>query len=146
MKFRRRLFTSTINCKQFHVIVIQKQQRNFTRKYGTRVKLLFCLLNLSLLFSFFSFFFFYVLVAIASSDRKVDPLKNKRCWNQSLVLFNLLLCQLVVLSRSYRQSDGSSLQAIELPFEYSFPSFIVEVPSFRGALNSLQSGKAFRHR
>ena len=105
MKFRRRLFTSTINCKQFHVIVIQKQQRNFTEKYGTRVKLLFCLLNLSLLFSFFflSFFFFYVLVAIASSDRKVDPLKNKRCWNQSLVLFNLLLCQLVVLSRSYRQ-------------------------------------------
>ena len=103
MKFRRRLFTSTINCKQFHVIVIQKQQRNFTKKYGTRVKLLFCLLNLSLLFSFFFLFFFYVLVAIASSDRKVDPLKNKRCWNQSLVLFNLLLCQLVVLSRSYRQ-------------------------------------------
>ena len=96
MKFRRRLFTSTINCKQFHVIVIQK--------YGTRVKLLFCLLNLSLFFSFFFFlFFFYVFVAIASSDRKVDPLKNKRCWNQSLVLFNLLLCQLVVLSRSYRQ-------------------------------------------
>ena len=94
MKFRRRLFTSTINCKQFHVIVIQKQQRNFTKKYGTRVKLLF---------SFFFLFFFYVLVAIASSDRKVDPLKNKRCWNQSLVLFNLLLCQLVVLSRSYRQ-------------------------------------------
>ena len=49
--------------------------------------------------------FLKFLVTSASLDLKVpiDLLKNKRCLNQSLVLFYLLLYQLVVWTRSFRE-------------------------------------------
>ena len=51
MIFRHRLFTSSIKLKikQFHIVVVRKLQRNVQKKYATRAKLLFCLLNLLLL-------------------------------------------------------------------------------------------------
>ena len=85
------------------------------KKSDARAKLLFCLLNL-LTFSL-------------PSRRRIlkfllafDQLKNKRRWDQILVLFNLLLYQLVV---SPRPTEKSRLfPASELPFESSFASFI----------------------
>ena len=52
--------------KHFHVVVVQKQQRNVQKKCDARAKLLFCLLN-----QFYSFYYFDVLVAVASLDLKV---------------------------------------------------------------------------
>ena len=46
-KFRRCLFTSSIKrqIRHFHVIVVQKQERNVQKKRDARAKLLFYLLN-----------------------------------------------------------------------------------------------------
>ena len=60
-----------------------------------------------------------------------DPLKNKRCWNQSLVLFNLLLCflhQLVVWSYPSPTEKWRLFPARELSL-VKFDSFRVEKPS-----------------
>ena len=58
IKFRRRLFTSSIKSeiRHFHVVVVQKRAKKCTKKRDAREKLLFCLQNL--------LFFSDVLVAV----------------------------------------------------------------------------------
>ena len=50
-KFRRRLCTSSVQreIRHFHVVVVQWRQRNLQKKLDARGKLLFCQLNLLLL-------------------------------------------------------------------------------------------------
>ena len=55
--------------RQFHVVVVQKRQRNVQKSVMHLQSCCFALLNL---------FFFYVLVTIASSDRKVPNNANAR--------------------------------------------------------------------
>ena len=54
--------------RQFHVVVVQKRQRNVQRSVMHLQSCCFALLNL----------FFYVLVTIVSSDRKVLNNANAR--------------------------------------------------------------------
>ena len=65
MKFRRCLFTSSIKheSKHFHVVVVQKRERNVQKKCDARAKLLFCLKNPIVFLTFSS--------PSASLDRKV---------------------------------------------------------------------------
>ena len=65
IRFRRCLFTSSIKCKirHFHVVVVQKQERNVQKKCDARAKLLFCFLK--------PIVFVDVLVAVASLNLKV---------------------------------------------------------------------------
>ena len=61
-------------------------------------------------------FFLTSLLTSASLDLKVpmDLLKNKRCLNQSLVLFYLLLYQLVVWTRSFREMTALPLKRVAI--------------------------------
>ena len=54
IKFRRGLFTSSRKSKirQFYVVVVQKTAKKCTKKWDARAKLLFCLLNLLLFWTF----------------------------------------------------------------------------------------------
>ena len=86
MKFRRLLFTSAIKryIRHLHDVVVQiKRQRKCIKKCCTCKVVVLLTKPID------------VLAAVASPDLEVPigicPLKNERCWEQILVLFNLLL-------------------------------------------------------
>ena len=79
IKFRRRLFTSSLNSKirQFHVVVVQKRQRNVQKKWDAPAKLLSFLISLLLFLTSSLLSCRRIVKSLAPSNTQKKPLASQ---------------------------------------------------------------------